>query len=217
MACAVVDRKLDTNIIIGCVYLCIYIFMSCLFYMSHSWIRGQTRYSLLHYEYFPHKHCKVHFSQPSGIPKNWYVLALWLVHWKQSCHDDILSSLQWQLCNKPTNPTMHQSHISHNAPFCNRNVTCVHISATKWCIVGYLPDALWDLWDGSIWHYDNLQCHLWQQSWHYDDSDFSVCAWFGYVLSCCVFILWVPSGFIWSIYPYPSGLLHWPWGTGPVK
>ena len=37
-----------------------------------------------------------------------------------------------------TNPTMHQSHIpqcaspiSHNAPFCNRNV---HIYVTKWCI-----------------------------------------------------------------------------------
>ena len=27
---------------------------------------------------------------------------------------------------------------------------CVHISVTKWCIVGYLSDALWDLWYGSI-------------------------------------------------------------------
>ena len=24
---------------------------------------------------------------------------------------------------------------------------CVHISVTKWCIVGYLSDELWDLWD----------------------------------------------------------------------
>ena len=39
------------------------------------------------------------------------------------------------------------SPISHNAPFCNRNV---HISVTKWCIVGSLADALWDLWDGPI-------------------------------------------------------------------
>ena len=39
------------------------------------------------------------------------------------------------------------SPILHNAPFCNRNV---HISVTKWCIVGYLSNALWDLWDGSI-------------------------------------------------------------------
>ena len=39
------------------------------------------------------------------------------------------------------------SPISHNATLCNRNV---HISVTKWCIVGYFSDALWDLWDGSI-------------------------------------------------------------------
>ena len=44
--------------------------------------------------------------------------------------------------------------VSHNAPFCNRNV---HISVTKWCIVGYLFDALWDLWDGSI----RLPCDAW--------------------------------------------------------
>ena len=28
--------------------------------------------------------------------------------------------------------------------------TCVHISVTKWCIVGYETGALWDLWDWSI-------------------------------------------------------------------
>ena len=28
--------------------------------------------------------------------------------------------------------------------------TCVHISVTKWYIVGYWSDALWDMWDGSI-------------------------------------------------------------------
>ena len=42
--------------------------------------------------------------------------------------------------------------ISHNALFCNRNV---HISVTKWCIVGYVCDASWDLWDGSL---DNFDC-----------------------------------------------------------
>ena len=49
-------------------------------------------------------------------------------------------------------------HKSHNAPvpyptmhhFVTEMCTCVHISVTKWCIVGYLTDALWDLWDGSI-------------------------------------------------------------------
>ena len=50
-----------------------------------------------------------------------------------------------------TNPRMHLCHIpeAENATFCNRNVhVCTFI--TKWCIVGYLSDALWDLCDGSI-------------------------------------------------------------------
>ena len=51
-----------------------------------------------------------------------------------------------------------QSHKSRNASvlhptmqhFVTEMCTCVHISVSKWCIVGYLSDALWDLWDGSI-------------------------------------------------------------------
>ena len=39
------------------------------------------------------------------------------------------------------------STISHNEPLCDRNG---HISVAKWCIVEYLSDALWDLWDGHI-------------------------------------------------------------------
>ena len=50
------------------------------------------------------------------------------------------------------------SHKSQNASvpyptmqhFVTEMCTCVHISVTKWCIVGYLSDAFWDLWDGSI-------------------------------------------------------------------
>ena len=46
---------------------------------------------------------------------------------------------------------------SHDAPvkyppidhFVTEMCTRVHISATKWCITGYLSDALWDLCDGS--------------------------------------------------------------------
>ena len=49
-------------------------------------------------------------------------------------------------------------HKSHNAPvpyptmphFVTEMCTHVHISVTKWCIMGYLSNALWDLWDGSI-------------------------------------------------------------------
>ena len=39
-------------------------------------------------------------------------------------------------------PTMHQ--------FVTEMCTNVHISVTKWCIMGFLFDALWDLWDGYI-------------------------------------------------------------------
>ena len=56
---------------------------------------------------------------------------------------------RWEMSLKEksccVNPTMHQSHI----PQCiilKQKYT--HISVTKWCIVGHLPNALWDLWDG---------------------------------------------------------------------
>ena len=39
-------------------------------------------------------------------------------------------------------PTMHH--------FVIEMCTCVHFSVAKWCIVGNLSNALWDLWDGSI-------------------------------------------------------------------
>ena len=41
-------------------------------------------------------------------------------------------------CTSPC-PTMH--------PFVTEICTRVHTSVTKWCIVGYISDALWDLWD----------------------------------------------------------------------
>ena len=45
------------------------------------------------------------------------------------------------------------SPISYNALFRNRNLHIyVHISVTEWWIVGYLSNALWDLWDGFIVH-----------------------------------------------------------------
>ena len=51
-------------------------------------------------------------------------------------------------CTQITSPTI--SPISHNAPFCNRNVhVCAHF-CYKWCIAGYLFNALWDLWDVSV-------------------------------------------------------------------
>ena len=64
------------------------------------------------------------------------------------------------------NPTMHQCHIimyqfvTEMWKFLWQYGTLwdillqkcahMHISATQWCIVGYLWDALWDLWEGAI-------------------------------------------------------------------
>ena len=39
-------------------------------------------------------------------------------------------------------PTMHH--------FVTEMCTCVRISVTKWCIVGYLSKAIWNLWNGSM-------------------------------------------------------------------
>ena len=55
--------------------------------------------------------------------------------------------------------TIDLSHKSHSAPvpyptmlhFVTEMCTHVHISVTKLCIVGYLSDALWDLWEGYVW------------------------------------------------------------------
>ena len=49
-------------------------------------------------------------------------------------------------------------HKSHNAPvpyptmhhIVTEMCAHAHIYVTKWCIVGYFYDTLWDLWDGSI-------------------------------------------------------------------
>ena len=63
------------------------------------------------------------------------------------------------------------SHKSHNAPdkyptmhhFVTEMCTHVHISVTKWCIMGYLSDASWHFWDGYtniIWViHQKITCH----------------------------------------------------------
>ena len=63
----------------------------------------------------------------------------------------------WQ-CNASWDLAIDLLHKSHNAPvpyptmhhFVTETCTHVHLSVTKWCIVGYLSGALWDLWDASI-------------------------------------------------------------------
>ena len=67
----------------------------------------------------------------------------------ESTHFQSSSFSLWQwinLTNSVAQITQCTSSISHNAPFCNRNVhTHVDISVTKWCIVGYGTGALCDL------------------------------------------------------------------------
>ena len=56
---------------------------------------------------------------------------------------------------------IQQCTSTHNSPasystrhqFVTEMCTYVHISATKWYIVGYLSDALWVCWDVSICHW----------------------------------------------------------------
>ena len=63
----------------------------------------------------------------------------------------VAQSVMWltvyeQGFNRPVTQILQcTSSISHNTPFVTEMCTCVHISATKWCIVRYLSDALWDL------------------------------------------------------------------------
>ena len=46
----------------------------------------------------------------------------------------------------------HNAHVPHPTMhhFVTEMCPCVHFSVAKWCIVGHLFNALWDLWDGSI-------------------------------------------------------------------
>ena len=73
------------------------------------------------------------------------------------CGDSIRSKrFTWYIFTRiaPIDPS-HKSHItSVTYPTMHHFVTelCkhMHISATKWCMVGYLSDASWDLWDGCL-------------------------------------------------------------------
>ena len=75
-----------------------------------------------------------------------------LSKWQLSVQSVIKISSKWQHFrfsedNSPNNRPSSQipqciRQISHNAPFCNRNV---HISVSSWCIVGYGTGALWEL------------------------------------------------------------------------
>ena len=66
-----------------------------------------------------------------------------------------------------------QSHKYHNAfdkypmmhHFVTEMCTCVYISVTKWCSVGYRTGALWDLCNMSI-HWCDIFTRILQRFWH---------------------------------------------------
>ena len=63
---------------------------------------------------------------------------------------DLLTKTNIEWINRPIAQTPQcTSPISHNAPVYNQNVHN-SVSVAKSCILGYLFDALWNLWDRSI-------------------------------------------------------------------
>ena len=89
--------------------------------LLNTWMIYSMMRTKLHPGRKSHKFCRWHFLSDD---RDWFSTFLYLL-------------------NRPMSPTPQCiCQISHNAPFCNRNV---YISVTKWYIVGYRTVALWDL------------------------------------------------------------------------
>ena len=91
-------------------------------------------------------------------------------HWLSPHAGWSLHILEWLVWFFITPDTIDPFHKSHNASyiyptmhhFVTEMCTHVHISVTKWCIVGYRTGALWDLRDGSICRRDVCKlCPVW--------------------------------------------------------
>ena len=111
---------------------------------------------------------KFHYIKVQYSPqcKFMVLVLLWFAIWPVVTgsmwfiSSSISESLRWnwhdrsisQISQRTKYPTIH--HF-------NRNCTGVHISVTKWCIVGYGTGALWDLWNWSIrFSLANVSCHI---------------------------------------------------------
>ena len=91
-------------------------------------------------------------------PRNYSAGWVSNLYFYNYCH---ISRGQWENLTTTTigsdyyNWVLLLLHKSHNAlikyptihHFVTEMCTCVHISVTKWCIVGYLSSVLLDLWD----------------------------------------------------------------------
>ena len=84
---------------------------------------------------------------------SWVVIYHWVVSWDYQLWCLSVQTSIWtnavliDLLRKPHNAPVPYSTMHH---FVTEMCTCVHISVTKWCIVGYLYNVLWELWDGCI-------------------------------------------------------------------
>ena len=128
----------------------------------------------------------------------------------------VLSIIRWvQLydCQHDSEVTMKDIHTidpfhkSQNASvpyptmqhFLTEMCTCVHISVTKWCIEGYLHDALWDLWDGSVHPHLTIAKH---------NNVQMVCILLDTVLYVNQWAPWLPQRKRESLSTYHCGFLH---------
>ena len=136
----------------GCNYLSMPISLCGCNYLSMSWTQRQSCLSLSVKEALEQHAYYYTYPGPSVV---WYKLI------SQNPIDTRPIShivTKWWLGTalNPFKPT-ELWHTSHNAPvpnptmhhFVTEMCTCVHISVTKWYIMGYLYNALQDFWDGS--------------------------------------------------------------------
>ena len=110
------------------------------------------------------------------------------------------------------------AHKSHNAPasyptmhhFVAEMCTCVHISVTKWCTLGYLSDALWDLLVGHGW--DTEEALQWCHNEHHRVSNHQPHEWIYSGTDQRKHQSSASLAFMWGIYQWPLNSPH----KGPV-
>ena len=99
------------------------------------------------------KHCG-DVTRVSWSPTNRLFILQSQVNSKETKKTSKLRKFQLFVSGSLIDPSHKSQNASVPYPTMQRFVTemCthVHIPFTKWCIVGYLPGALWDLWEGSI-------------------------------------------------------------------
>ena len=87
----------------------------------------------------------------------------------QSLVDSYMYLVVPLICTTVSGILIDLMHNSHNAPvpyptthyFVAERYTCVQTFVTKFCIVGYLFNPLWDRWDGlDLWDWSLARCAI---------------------------------------------------------